>query len=104
MLRIGLARALLRNPSLLVLEEPEDELDPSGAAELDAALERMARETTLVLLPTRLATLRSVDRIYVFHEAKLHATGTHTELLQSSELYRHLQYLRFNEFRGRVEA
>jgi len=104
MLRIGLARALLRNPSLLVIEEPEDELDPRGAAELDAALERIARQTTLVMLPTRLTTLRAVDRIYVFHEGKLNATGTHTELLQSSELYRHLQYLRFNEFRGRVEA
>lgn len=100
-LRIALARALLRNPSLLVLEEPDQDLDARGAAELDAALERIARQATLVLLPTRLATLRSVDRVYVFHEGQLRATGMHAELLQTSELYRHIQYLRFNEFRAR---
>ncbi|MBX3413830.1 MAG: ABC transporter ATP-binding protein [Pirellulales bacterium] len=101
-LRIGLARALLRNPSLLVLEEPEGAIDEQGGAEFDAALERIARQTTLVLLPTRLSTLRSVDCVYLLHAGKLKAQGKHAELLQSSELYRHLQYLRFNEFRGQV--
>ena len=47
----------------------------------------------------RLNTLRRADRVFLFHQGKLFAEGTHSELLQTCELYRHLQYLRFNEFR-----
>lgn len=102
--RIGLARALLREPSLLVIQEPEAQADEVVSRELDAAVKQAAIGRTVVVLPARLATLRAADGIYLFHEGKLHAQGKHADLLQSSELYRHLNYVRFNVFRGKVRC
>jgi ABC-type multidrug transport system fused ATPase/permease subunit len=97
--RIGLARALLRDPALVILEEPPDEMDVPTAELFDQAVHEVAERRTLVILPSRLSTLRHVDRILLFHEGKLLDEGTHSELLQRSDLYRHLIYLRFNAFR-----
>jgi ABC-type multidrug transport system fused ATPase/permease subunit len=98
-LRIGLARALLRDPTLVILEEPPDEMDAPTAELLDQGIEELAGRRTLIVLPTRLSTLRKLDRVFLFHEGKLVDEGLHTELLQRSELYRHLIYQRFNMFR-----
>lgn len=101
--RIGLARALLRDPSVLIVEEPKETGDAKVAQQLDLALQRAAQGRTCVTLATRLATLRSADRIFLFHEGKLAADGTHADLLQASDLYRHINYVRFNAYRGRVQ-
>jgi len=100
--RVGLARALLREPSLLVVQEPAGVADEAACQQIDAALRQVARGRTLVMLASRLATLRWADCIYLFHEGRLQAQGKHAELLQSSELYRHLNYIRFNPFRDKV--
>jgi ABC-type multidrug transport system fused ATPase/permease subunit len=97
--RIGLARALLRDPSILIIEEPEDELDEASSVRMNEALRLAGAERTMILLPARLSTLRSMDRVVVLHEGQVHAEGTHAELLQKSELYRHLNYVRFHAFR-----
>jgi ABC-type multidrug transport system fused ATPase/permease subunit len=100
--RIGLARALLRSPSVLVVEEP-----PAGNEaidhELDEVLQHAADSRTLIILPSRINSLRNADLVFVFHEGKLLGQGKHADLLQSSELYRHLVYVRFNPFRGSVQ-
>jgi ABC-type multidrug transport system fused ATPase/permease subunit len=98
--RVGLARALLRNPSMLVIEEPRTEIDEPSAMAIDKSLRELAAEQTLIVLPSRLSTLRAANRIFLFHEGKLHATGAHAELLQNNELYRHINYVRFNSFRN----
>lgn len=98
--RVGLARALLRNPSMLVVEEPRTEIDEASAASIDKALSQLATDHTVIVLPSRLSTLRAATRICLFHEGKLHAVGAHAELLQGNELYRHINYLRFNSFRN----
>jgi ATP-binding cassette subfamily B protein len=97
--RIGVARALLRDPTLVIVEEPPDEMDSPTADLLDQAIEEIADKRTLIVIPTRLNTLRKLDRVFLFHEGKLVDEGSHTELLQRSELYRHLIYQRFNMFR-----
>jgi ABC-type multidrug transport system fused ATPase/permease subunit len=56
----------------------------------------------VIFLPHRLSTIRSCDRIYLLYEGKIEAVGDHRELLGESELYRHLQYMEFNEFAGLV--
>lgn len=100
--RIGLARALLRAPSLLVIQEPEDNGDETIGKELDDALLQAADTRTLIILPSRIHTLRTADVIYIFHEGKLFGHGKHADLLQASELYRHLCYVRFNPYRNIV--
>lgn len=98
--RIALARALLREPSLLLIQEPVVD-DEESDREVGEALHEAAESATLLTIPSRLATLRGADLVYVFHEGKLHARGRHVELLKDDELYRHLNYLRFNPFRQR---
>ena len=100
--RVGLARALLRSPSLLVVEEPVAGGDESVEREVDEALVQAANSRTLIILPARINTLRNAELVLVFHEGKLLAQGKHADLLQSSELYRHLCYVRFNPFRDSV--
>jgi ABC-type multidrug transport system fused ATPase/permease subunit len=102
-LLIGLTRALIRNPALLVVEEPEADLSPETAVVLDRSLEVNARGRTVIVLARRLVSLREADRVLFFHRGKLHAAGTHAELVQTNDLYRHSIYLRFNEFRAEAE-
>jgi ABC-type multidrug transport system fused ATPase/permease subunit len=100
-LLVGLSRAVLRSPSLLIVEEPEQDLEPEEAACVNQALNAAATNRTLLTIATRLETLRSADYVYLLHEGRLLAEGSHADLLQTSEFYRHLLYLRFNEFRQR---
>jgi ATP-binding cassette subfamily B protein len=96
--RIGLARAALRNPALLIVQEPHLAGDDPDGPLLDEALEQLADKRTLVVLPGRVASLRGADCVYVFHQGKLLASGDHSQLLQTSDLYRHLVYIRFNPY------
>jgi ATP-binding cassette subfamily B protein len=93
--RIALARAVLRDPAIIIIEEPRDTMDDGTKKMLDDAYARILPERTVILLPHRLSTLKSCDRIYVIHNGKLAAEGQHKELLQESELYRHLYYLEY---------
>jgi len=97
--RIALARALLRHPSLLVVEEPHAECDEATGELIDLAIQSAREACTLITLPARLATLRAAQQVFLFHQGKLHAEGPHAELLQTNELYRHIIYLRFNPLR-----
>ncbi len=98
--RIALARAMLRDPSILFIEEPSANGADEQGDNIGATLAEIAKGRTLIYIPNRIATLRSLDRIYLFHEGKLHAVGNHMELIQASDLYRHLNYVLFNPFRN----
>ncbi len=102
--RIGLARALAREPSLIVAEEPPGPLDQPTALLLEGVLAQISKSLTLVILPRRADTIRTADRVYLFHEAKLHLAGSHDELLVESELYRYLIYVRFAILRDQVQT
>ena len=93
--RIALARAILRDPPIACIEEPRDTLDADTKALLDDTMERFCIGRTVLVLPTRISTIRSCDQVFLFADGKLAAVGTHKELSQTSELYRHLQYVEF---------
>ena len=97
--RIGLARAMIGNPSVLIVQEPPEPTDETEAHAIDAALQQLRSGRTLIVVPSRLATLRAADRVFLIHQGRLHAEGTHTELLQANALYRHLNYVLFTPFR-----
>ncbi|HKB38271.1 MAG TPA: ABC transporter ATP-binding protein, partial [Gemmataceae bacterium] len=95
--RIALARAILRDPALLIVEEPEAALDDDTKALLDDTFARVLPGRTAIFLPHRISTIRNCDRVYVMHKGRIEAQGQHRELLASNELYRHLHYIEFNE-------
>jgi ATP-binding cassette subfamily B protein len=95
--RIALARAILRDPALLVIEEPEAALDEDTKSLLDDTLTRVLPGRTAIFLPHRISTLRSCDRLHLLHKGRIVASGTHKELLGGNQLYRHLHYIEFSE-------
>jgi ABC-type multidrug transport system fused ATPase/permease subunit len=100
--RLSVAHALLRKPSLVVLDEPVEDPENLSDHPLDDAIAAISEGRTVVAVARRMSTLRHAPRVLLFHEGKLHADATHAELLQKVDLYRHLNYVRFNEFRGVV--
>jgi len=97
--RLSLARAVLRDPALLVIEEPADALDEHTKDLLEDAYNRITRDRTVIFLPSRMSTVRRADRIILLHQGKVEAVGKQPDLLRTSPLYCHWEYLRFNEFR-----
>jgi ATP-binding cassette subfamily B protein len=100
--RIALARAILRDPALLIIEEPETALDEDTKSLLDDTFARILPGRTAIFLPHRISTLRFCDVIHLIHKARVVASGNHKELLASNALYRHLHYLEFNEMAEQV--
>lgn len=98
---IGIARAVIHRPSIVVVQEPPASPDELGGDRALVALRKLADQGSLVIvLPRRLPTLRSADRVVLLNGAKLAGEGKHSGLLQSSDLYRHLNYLLFNPYRS----
>ncbi len=99
--RIALARALLRDPALFIIEEPPIPLDDETKDLLDDTFARVLPGRTVILLPHRNSTIRACDRVFLLNNGQIEAAGDHREMLTQSELYRHLQYLEFNVFADR---
>jgi ATP-binding cassette subfamily B protein len=95
--RIALARAILRDPSLLIIEEPEAALDDDTKALVDDTMTRLLPGRTAIFLPHRVSTIKSCDRIFLLNHGRIAASGQHRELLAQNPLYRHLHYLEFAE-------
>ncbi len=93
--RISIARAILADRPILLLDEATSSLDAESERQVAQALERLARGRTTVVIAHRLATVRHADRIIVMDRGRVHAVGTHNELLRSSGLYAHLARLQF---------
>jgi ABC-type multidrug transport system fused ATPase/permease subunit len=90
--RIALARAVLRDPSLIVIEEPAEPLDPDSVVLIDDAVARIRQGRTLLFLACRPSTVKTADEVFVLHNGRLKAGGSHDELIHASELYRLLHF------------
>lgn len=101
--RLGLARALLRKPALLIIEEPEGSLDEDTKTLLDDAYARIFQNHTILIIPSRITTLRRVDQVVLIHEGKVECVDKQSNLLKKSALYRHWEYTRFNQFRHSID-
>jgi ABC-type multidrug transport system fused ATPase/permease subunit len=88
--RIGIARAILRNPSVIILDEATSAVDTVTESLIQDSLEYVLRDRTAFIIAHRLSTIRSCDRILVMEHGRLVQQGTHTELLASHGPYRNL--------------
>lgn len=91
--RLAIARAVLKNPRLLILDEATSSLDSESERLVQQALQRLMAGRTTVVIAHRLTTIQEADRIVVLNKGRIVAEGTHTTLMQQDGLYRHLYTL-----------
>ena len=102
--RIAIARALLRDPPILILDEATSALDTESERLVQQAIERLMRERTVLVIAHRLATVRDADEIVVLDAGRIVQRGSHEELLQAGGLYRRLYDLQFRSKEPAVTA
>lgn len=88
--RISLARAILKNASIIVLDEATAFVDPDNEEKMNAAIAEVIRGKTVLVIAHRLRSVMGADRIYVMKDGSVAAHGTHEELLENSDDYRKL--------------
>ena len=93
--RVTIARAILRDASILILDEATSSLDAESEAWVKLAIDNLMKGRTTVVIAHRLSTIRSADRIVVLEDGRISAVGRHEELLQREGLYRELCNMQF---------
>lgn len=96
--RIAIARAILKDPAILILDEATSSLDAQSEILVQEALEKLMEGRTTIIIAHRLSTIRKADRIFVINRGELAEVGSHIELSQRNNgLYRHLLTLQLQE-------
>nr|WP_298724146.1 ABC transporter transmembrane domain-containing protein [uncultured Steroidobacter sp.] len=102
--RIAIARALLKDPPILLLDEATSSLDAESERYVQEALERLMQDRTTLVIAHRLATILKADRIVVLDHGRIVDIGTHSQLLESNDLYARLAALQFADLSGGTPA
>ena len=95
--RLTIARALLKNPPLLILDEATSALDTESERKVQLALENLMRGRTSIVIAHRISTVLSADNIVVMERGRVMAQGKHAELLETSPLYAKLYQMQFQD-------
>ena len=95
--RIGIARAVLRDPRILILDEATSHLDTESEKLIAKATDTLIQSRTTFIIAHRLSTVLGADRILVFNNGEIEAEGKHEELLEKSPTYRRLYSLQFSK-------
>jgi len=106
---IAFARALIRNPAILIMDEATSSIDPYTDLLIRKAMRTLLKDRTSIIIAHRLSTVRDADRILVIDNGRIVEEGTHEELIKKGGLYSHLYKMQFKEpgpitVKGRVDA
>ena len=106
---IAFARALIRNPAILIMDEATSSIDPYTDLLIRKAMRTLLKDRTSIIIAHRLSTVRDADRILVIDNGRIVEEGTHEELIKKGGLYSHLYEMQFKEpgpitVKGRVDA
>ena len=86
--RISIARAIMKDAPIIILDEATANVDPENERELMLAIKELTKEKTILMIAHRLKTVRNADRIYVIDKGKIAQQGTHEELMKNEGIYR----------------
>ena len=95
--RISIARVVLKDPKILILDEATSSLDSVSESLIQTALDRIMENRTSIVIAHRLSTIMAADNIMLLENGKITATGKHDELLESSEGYKELYETQFSK-------
>ncbi len=95
--RIAIARALVRNPQILIFDEATSALDAESEKVVQEAINKSLENKTAVIVAHRLSTIMDCDQIYVFDKGKIKEFGTHIELISFDGIYKKLYYIQFDK-------
>ena len=98
--RLSIARALLKDSPLLVLDEATSSLDTESERLVQEAIERLLEGRTVLVIAHRLSTVRNADRIVVLDEGVIKESGTHEDLMSLGGLYRYLYDMQFASYQA----
>ncbi len=98
--RISIARAILRNPKILIMDEATAAMDTETERQIQTALERLTKGRTTIMIAHRLSTLRDADKLIVIENGKVPEAGTHHELINKKGIYFNLYKLQMEALRN----
>jgi ATP-binding cassette subfamily B protein len=97
--RITIARAVLKDAPILILDEATAFADPDNESKVQAAFEELSRDKTIIMIAHRLSTVMNAERIFVMEDGKCAESGTHDELMDKNGLYKRM----FEEYTRSIE-
>jgi ATP-binding cassette subfamily B protein len=101
---LSLARVLVYQPEILVMDEATSSIDSETEALIQDALEKVMRDRTCLLIAHRLSTIRNADRIIVLHHGEVREVGSHSELMDLGGIYHRLYQLQYERDELHAEA
>ena len=95
--RLTIARAIVRNPDILILDDSASALDYATDARLRAALRQMREDMTVIIVSQRTSSIQHADKIVVMDDGHIAGIGTHAELLENNEIYQEIYYSQYKD-------